>query len=42
MGRTDGEAVAVILRSPNAKSQFIRKDPDLGKIEAMRVGDDRG
>ena len=42
IGRTDGEAVALILWLPNAKSQFTRKDPDLGKIETMRVGDDRG
>ena len=30
-GRTDSEAKAPILRSPDAKSQLIGKDPDAGK-----------
>ena len=31
MGRTDVKAEAAILWPPDAKSQFIRKDPDAGK-----------
>ena len=31
IGRTDSEAEALILWPPDAKSQFIRKDPDAGK-----------
>ena len=31
IGRTDAEAEAPILWPPNAKSQFIGKDPDAGK-----------
>ena len=31
IGRTDGETEASILRPPDAKSQFIGKDPDAGK-----------
>ena len=31
IGRTDAEAEAPILWSPDAKSQLIRKDPDAGK-----------
>ena len=31
IGRTDAEAEAAILWSPDAKSQFIGKDPDAGK-----------
>ena len=34
MGKTD--AKATILRQLDAKSQFIRKDPDAGKIEGRR------
>ena len=30
-GRTDAEADAPILSSPDVKSQLIRKDPDAGK-----------
>ena len=30
-GRTDAEAEAPILWQPDAKSQFIGKDPDAGK-----------
>ena len=30
-GRTDAEAEAPILRSPDAKSWLIGKDPDAGK-----------
>ena len=31
IGRTDAEAEAPILWSPDAKSQLIGKDPDAGK-----------
>ena len=31
IGRTDAEGEAPILWPPDAKSQFIRKDPDAGK-----------
>ena len=31
IGRTDAEAEAPILWPPEAKSQFIGKDPDAGK-----------
>ena len=31
IGRTDAEAEVPILWPPDAKSQFIRKDPDAGK-----------
>ena len=31
IGRTDAEAEAPILWSPDKKSQFIIKDPDAGK-----------
>ena len=31
IGRTDAEAEAPILWLPDAKSQFIGKDPDAGK-----------
>ena len=31
IGRTDAEAEAPILWPPDAKSQFIGKDPDAGK-----------
>ena len=31
IGRTDAEADAPILGSPDAKSQVIGKDPDAGK-----------
>ena len=31
LGRTDVEAETLILWPPDAKSQFIRKDPDAGK-----------
>ena len=36
MGRTDVKAEAAILWPPDAKSQFIRKDPDAGKDEGRR------
>ena len=42
IGRTDAEAEAPILWPPYAKSQHIRKDPDVRKIEGRREGDDRG
>ena len=38
IGRTDAEAEALILWPPSAKNWFIRKDPDLGKIEGRRRG----
>ena len=31
IGRTDAEAETPILWSPDAKSQLIEKDPDVGK-----------
>ena len=31
IGRTDAEAEALLFRPPDAKSQFIGKDPDAGK-----------
>ena len=31
IGRTDAEAEAPILWPPDAKSQLIREDPDVGK-----------
>ena len=31
IGRSDAEAEAPILWSPDVKSQLIRKDPDAGK-----------
>ena len=31
IGRTDGEAEALILWPPDAKSQLFGKDPDAGK-----------
>ena len=34
--RTDAEAEAPILWPPDAKSRFITKDPDAGKIEGRR------
>ena len=36
IGRTDAEAEAAILWPPDAKSQLIRKDPMLGKMEGWR------
>ena len=41
-GRTDAEAGAPVLRSPNVKSQVIGKDPMLGRLMAGGEGDDRG
>ena len=39
IGRTDLEAEALILWSPDAKSRLVGKDPDAGKIEGrMRRG----
>ena len=35
IGRTDGETEASILRPPDAKSQFIGKDPDAGKDSGL-------
>ena len=35
-GRTDVEAETPILWPPDAKNQFIGKDPDSGKIEGRR------
>ena len=34
-GRTDAEAKAVILRSPDVKSWLIGKDPITGKFEGL-------
>ena len=36
IGRTDAEAETPILWPPDEKNQFIRKDPDAGKIEGGR------
>ena len=35
-GRTDAENGAPILWPPDAKSQLIRKDPEVGKVEGRR------
>ena len=35
-GRTDAEAEILILWLPDGKSQFIRKNPDAGKVEGRR------
>ena len=40
--RTDAEAEASILWPPEAKSQFIRKDPDAERMKAGGEGDGRG
>ena len=40
IGRTEAEAP--ILWPPDAKSQFIGKDPDAGKIEGKGKRDGRG
>ena len=40
IGRTGAEAP--MHWPPDAKSQFIRKDPDAGKDKAGGEGDDRG
>ena len=42
IGRTGVEAEAPMLRPPDAKSQLIRKDLMLGKIESRRRMGDRG
>ena len=42
MGRTDAEAEAPVLRPPDERSWFIRKDLMPGKIEDKRKGDNRG
>ena len=36
IGKTDAEAKTSILWPPDAKSQFIEKDPDVGKIKGRR------
>ena len=36
MGRTDAEAEALMLWSPDVKNWIIGKDPDGGKIEGRR------
>ena len=41
IGRTDAEAEAPILWPPDVKSQLVRKDVMLRKIEAGGQGDDR-
>ena len=35
-GKTDAESEAPILRSPDVKSQTIRKEPEAGKAEEKR------
>ena len=42
IGRTDVEAETPILWSPAVKSWLIGEDPDTGKREAGKEGDDRG
>ena len=42
IGRADAEDEAPILRSPDAKSRLIGKDPDAGKDWRAREGGDRG
>ena len=37
IGRTDAEIEALILWPPDAKSQFIGKDPDAGKDRRQEV-----
>ena len=39
IGRTDAEAEAPILWPPDAKSQFIGKDPDAGKVGGQEEKD---
>ena len=39
-GKTDAEAEAPILWPPDAKSQFIGKDPDAGKEEKGETEDE--
>ena len=40
-GRTQAEAEAPTLWPPDAKSPLITKDPDAGKIEVKRKGQQR-
>ena len=40
-GRTDTKAKAPMLWPNDVKSQLIEKDPDLGKIESRRKGQQR-
>ena len=40
IGRTVAEAEALVLRPPDAKSQFIGKDPDAGKEEKAETEDE--
>ena len=40
IGRTDAEAEALVLWPPDAKSQFIGKDPDAGKEEKGETEDE--
>ena len=42
IGRTDAEAEAPILWTPDAKSWLIRKDPDAGRLKVGGTGDNRG
>ena len=42
IGRTDAEAETPILWPPDAKNRLTGKDPDVGKIEHEKKGDDRG
>ena len=42
IGSTDAEAETPILWPPDVKNWLMGKDPDAGKIEGRRRGDDRG
>ena len=42
IGRTDAEADAPILWSPDGKRRLIRKDSDAGKDCGQEEKDDRG
>ena len=41
IGRTDAEAETQIFWPPDAKNWLLGKDPDAGKDEGRRKGDDR-
>ena len=41
IGKTDAEAEALILRSPDGKSQLIRKGHDAGKDKRAEKEGDR-
>ena len=42
IGRTGAETETSVLWPPDAKNWLIGKDPEMGKIEGRRAGDDRG